>query len=255
MIAVGAGASGCLNMWWDADVDALMVRTRKRDPGGQDQPRRCAGVRAHPGGGLGAHARSRGNWLAAGMLAFTIVFYAVIYSMWLKRATPQNIVVGGAAGALPVVAQATVTGQVTLEGLVLFAIIFMWTPPHFWALALVKSDDYVRAGIPMMPNIAGPDATRSTSGLCRAPRAARPGARRSGSGARLRGRLERRRFRNAGARASRPPLARGRARDAGGPAPLPIPILYLFALFTGPSRGARVQPFPADAGLTMAVPS
>ena len=101
------------------------------------------------------------NWLAAGLLAFTIVFYAVIYSMWLKRATPQNIVIGGAAGALPpVIAQAAVTGGVTLESLALFAIIFMWTPPHFWALALVKAEDYARAGIPMMPNVAGPDATR-----------------------------------------------------------------------------------------------
>ena len=97
------------------------------------------------------------NWLAAGLLAFTIVFYAVIYSMWLKRSTPQNIVIGGAAGALPpVVAQAAVSGAVGCESVILFAIIFIWTPPHFWALALVKSGDYARAGIPMMPNVAGP---------------------------------------------------------------------------------------------------
>src|SRR3712207_6257603 len=101
------------------------------------------------------------NWLAASLLAFTIVFYVVIYSMWLKRATPQNIVIGGLAGALPpVVAQAAATGSVGLESLVLCAIIFIWTPPHFWALALVKSGDYARAGIPMLPNVAGPDSTR-----------------------------------------------------------------------------------------------
>ena len=101
------------------------------------------------------------NWLAAGLLAFTIFFYVVIYSMWLKRSTPQNIVIGGAAGALPpIVAQAAVTGHVGLDSVVLFAIIFIWTPPHFWALALVKSGDYERAGIPMMPNVAGPDSTR-----------------------------------------------------------------------------------------------
>jgi heme o synthase len=162
MIAVGAGASGCLNMWWDADVDALMVRTRKRPiPAGKisRDDALAFGLILAVGSVLMLGLVS--NWLAAGMLAFTIVFYAVIYSMWLKRATPHNIVIGGAAGALPpVVAQAAVTGRVTLESLVLFAIIFMWTPPHFWALALVKSDDYVRAGIPMMPNVAGPDATR-----------------------------------------------------------------------------------------------
>jgi protoheme IX farnesyltransferase len=162
MIAVGAGASGCLNMWWDADVDALMVRTRKRPiPAGKisRDDALAFGLILAVGSVLMLGLVS--NWLAAGMLAFTIVFYAVIYSMWLKRATPHNIVIGGAAGALPpVVAQAAVTGRVTLESLVLFAIIFMWTPPHFWALALVKSDDYARAGIPMMPNVAGPDATR-----------------------------------------------------------------------------------------------
>jgi heme o synthase len=162
MIAVGAGASGCLNMWWDADVDAVMVRTRKRPiPAGKisRDDALAFGLILAVGSVLMLGLVS--NWLAAFLLAFTIVFYAVIYSMWLKRATPQNIVIGGAAGALPpVVAQAAVTGQVTLESLILFAIIFMWTPPHFWALALVKSDDYARAGIPMMPNVAGPDATR-----------------------------------------------------------------------------------------------
>ena len=101
------------------------------------------------------------NLLAAALLAFTIVFYAVVYSMWLKRATAQNIVIGGAAGALPpVIGQAVVTGSVGIESLILFAIIFIWTPPHFWALALIKADEYARAGIPMMPNVAGPASTR-----------------------------------------------------------------------------------------------
>ncbi|TDR94635.1 heme o synthase [Enterovirga rhinocerotis] len=162
MIAIGAGASGCLNMWWDADIDAVMTRTVGRPiPAGKIRAEEalafglflsCASVLL-----LGIIA----NWLAAGLLAFTIVFYVVVYSMGLKRATPQNIVIGGAAGALPpVVGQAAVTGTVHLDSLVLFAIIFMWTPPHFWALALVKAGDYRQAGVPMLPNVAGPDATR-----------------------------------------------------------------------------------------------
>jgi protoheme IX farnesyltransferase len=162
MIAVGAGGSGCLNMWWDADIDAVMVRTRKRPiPAGRIAPDDALGFGLTLSAGSVLMLGLVSNWLAAGLLAFTIAFYAVVYSMWLKRSTPQNIVIGGAAGALPpVVAQAAATGGVTVESLVLFAIIFMWTPPHFWALALVKSDDYARAGIPMMPNVAGPDATR-----------------------------------------------------------------------------------------------
>ena len=162
MIAVGAGASGCLNMWWDADIDELMTRTAKRPiPDGRIRPDEALtfGIVLSVGSVLILGLAS--NWLAAGLLAFTIVFYAVIYSMWLKRATAQNIVIGGAAGALPpVVGQAAVTGHVGIESLVLFAIIFIWTPPHFWALALVKSGEYARAGIPMMPNVAGPDSTR-----------------------------------------------------------------------------------------------
>ena len=148
MIAVGAGASGCLNMWWDADIDALMTRTAKRPiPDGRIRPDEALafGIVLSVGSVLILGLAS--NWLAAGLLAFTIVFYAVIYSMWLKRATAQNIVIGGAAGALP-----PVVGQ--------FAIIFIWTPPHFWALARVKSGEYARAGIPMMPNVAGPASTR-----------------------------------------------------------------------------------------------
>lgn len=162
MIAVGGGASGALNMWWDADIDAVMTRTRKRPiPAGKIQPSEALafGVTLSVGSVIILGLVS--NWLAAGLLAFTIFFYVVVYSMWLKRSTQQNIVIGGAAGALPpIVAQAAVTGHVSWASVVLFAIIFMWTPPHFWALALVKSGDYQRAGIPMMPNVAGPDATR-----------------------------------------------------------------------------------------------
>jgi protoheme IX farnesyltransferase len=162
MIAVGAGASGCLNMWWDADIDAVMTRTAKRPiPAGKIRPDEALAFGLTLSGGSVLVLGIVANWLAAGLLAFTIVFYAVIYSMWLKRSTPQNIVIGGLAGALPpVVAQAAVTGSLGLESLVLCAIIFIWTPPHFWALALVKSGDYARAGIPMLPNVAGPDATR-----------------------------------------------------------------------------------------------
>ncbi len=162
MIAVGAGASGCLNMWWDADIDAVMTRTAKRPiPDGRIRPDEALafGIVLSVGSVLVLGLAS--NWVAAGLLAFTIVFYAVVYSMWLKRATPQNIVIGGAAGALPpIIGQAVVSGTVGIESLVLFLIIFIWTPPHFWALALIKSGEYAKAGIPMMPNVAGPDSTR-----------------------------------------------------------------------------------------------
>jgi protoheme IX farnesyltransferase len=162
MIAVGAGASGCLNMWWDADIDALMTRTAKRPiPDGRILPNEALAFGMVLSVGSVLILGLASNWLAAGLLAFTIVFYAVVYSMWLKRATAQNIVIGGAAGALPpIVGQAAVTGHVSLDSVVLFLIIFIWTPPHFWALALVKSGDYAKAGIPMMPNVAGPDSTR-----------------------------------------------------------------------------------------------
>lgn len=162
MIAVGGGASGCLNMWWDADIDAIMTRTRKRPiPAGKIQPGEALAFGLTLSAGSVLVLGLASNWLAASLLAFTIFFYVVVYSMWLKRTTPQNIVIGGAAGALPpIVAQAAVTGHVAWDSVILFAIIFMWTPPHFWALALVKSGDYERAGIPMMPNVAGPDSTR-----------------------------------------------------------------------------------------------
>src|SRR4051812_23502133 len=162
MIAVGAGASGCLNMWWDADIDALMTRTRKRPiPDGRILPGEALsfGVTLAVGSVLALGLVA--NWLAAAFLAFTIFFYVVIYTMGLKRRTAQNIVIGGAAGALPpVVAWAAATGSLSVEPLLLFLIIFFWTPPHFWALALFRSDDYARAGVPMLPVVAGPDATR-----------------------------------------------------------------------------------------------
>lgn len=161
-IAVGAGASGALNMWWDADIDAVMTRTAKRPIPAGRVPRSEA---AAFGGFLSvlsvALLALASNYLAAGLLAFTIFFYVVVYSMWLKRLTPQNIVIGGAAGALPpVVGWAAVSGGAPLEAWVLFAIIFLWTPPHFWALALYKRGDYERAGIPMMPVVKGEAATR-----------------------------------------------------------------------------------------------
>jgi protoheme IX farnesyltransferase len=162
MIAIGAGASGCLNMWWDADIDAVMTRTRLRPiPAGRVTPEEALAFGVFLSVASVLMLGVIANWLAAGLLAFTILFYVVVYSMGLKRWTAQNIVIGGAAGALPpVVGQAAVTGAVHLDSLILFAIIFIWTPPHFWALALVKSADYGRAGVPMLPNVAGPDATR-----------------------------------------------------------------------------------------------
>jgi heme o synthase len=161
-IATGAGASGALNMWWDADIDVLMARTRLRPvPAGRIPASQALFF------GLTLSLISVlmlaviANLLAAALLAFTIFFYVVIYTMWLKRTTPQNIVIGGAAGALPpMVGYAAATGSMSLGALVLFAIIFLWTPPHFWALALVKSADYGRAGVPMMPNVKGADRTR-----------------------------------------------------------------------------------------------
>ena len=161
-IAVGGGASGALNMWYESDIDALMTRTANRPiPRGRVTP---------------AEALTFGlvlaffsvmtlgilvNWLSAALLAFTIFFYVVVYTMWLKRWTAQNIVIGGAAGALPpVVAWAAATGSLSMEPIWLFLITFFWTPPHFWALALFRNDDYARAGVPMLPVVAGPDATR-----------------------------------------------------------------------------------------------
>jgi heme o synthase len=161
-IAIGAGAAGALNMWYDSDIDQIMTRTRERPI-----PAGMVGRDEALAFGMILSAFSvvvlglATNWLAAGLLGFTIFFYAVIYTMWLKRSTPQNIVIGGAAGAFPpIVAWAAATGTVTLEPVVLFLIIFFWTPPHFWALALVRSGDYARAGVPMLPVVAGVDETR-----------------------------------------------------------------------------------------------
>jgi protoheme IX farnesyltransferase len=161
-IALGAGASGALNMVVDADVDALMARTASRPiPAGRVTREEALAFALPLAVGSVVLLGLVANWTAAGLLAFTIFFYAVVYSIWLKRATPQNIVIGGAAGAFPpMIGQAAATGHVGLEGIVLFAIIFFWTPPHFWALALLKSGDYARAGIPMLPVVAGEGVTR-----------------------------------------------------------------------------------------------
>jgi heme o synthase len=161
-IAVGAGAAGALNMWYDADIDARMARTAGRPiPQGRVTPGEAAGfgltLAAFSIASLGLLV----NWVAASLLAFTIFFYVVVYTIGLKRWTAQNIVIGGAAGALPpVVAWVAATGSLSVEPLLLFLIIFFWTPPHFWALALFRNDDYARAGVPMLPVVAGPDATR-----------------------------------------------------------------------------------------------
>ena len=161
-IAAGAGASGAINQWYDRDIDAVMERTRGRPvPSGAVEPAEALSF------GLVISTLSvlllglASNWLAAGLLAFTIFFYGVVYTIWLKRSTPQNIVIGGAAGALPpVIGWAAVTGGLSIEPLILFAVIFMWTPPHFWALALFRNDDYMRANVPMMPVVAGEAETR-----------------------------------------------------------------------------------------------
>ncbi len=161
-IAVGAGASGAINMWYDADIDAVMKRTRNRPiPKGLVSPGDALGLGATLAVGSVAVMGLAVNWTAAALLAGTIAFYVVIYTMWLKRRTPQNIVIGGAAGAFPpMVGWAAATGGVSLESIVLFAIIFIWTPPHFWALALYRSDDYENAGVPMLPVVAGLKETR-----------------------------------------------------------------------------------------------
>ncbi len=161
-IAVGGGASGALNMWWEADLDALMRRTRGRPiPSGRVTRGEALSI------GLTLAAFSvvmlalATNFVAAGLLAFTIFFYVVIYTMWLKRRTPLNIVIGGAAGAFPpMVGWAVATGGISTESLLMFALTFAWTPPHFWALSLFVKGDYGRAGIPMLPEVAGRRATR-----------------------------------------------------------------------------------------------
>ncbi len=161
-IAIGAGASGALNMWFDADIDAVMARTARRPiPGGRLTRADALGFGLVLSVGSVAMMGLILNWVAAVLLALTIFFYAVIYTMWLKRRTPQNIVIGGAAGAFPpMIGYAAVTGSVTLDSLVLFAIIFMWTPPHFWALALFIRMDFSKAGVPVLPISAGEQVAR-----------------------------------------------------------------------------------------------
>jgi protoheme IX farnesyltransferase len=161
-IAVGAGASGALNMWYDADIDALMQRTAGRPiPRGRIAPEEALAFGVVLAVGAVSTLGVLVSWAAAALLAFTIVFYIVVYTMWLKRRTPQNIVIGGAAGDFPpMVGWAAATGSVSIESILLFLIIFMWTPPHFWALALYRARDYERVGVPMLPVVAGPDETR-----------------------------------------------------------------------------------------------
>lgn len=161
-ITIGSGAAGAINMWYDRDIDAIMTRTQKRPiPDGRISPNEALSfgviltVLSVMLMGLAL------NWVAAGLLAFASFFYVVIYTMLLKRSTPQNIVIGGAAGAFPpLIGWAAVTGDVSLYPLILFAIIFFWTPPHFWALALYKNPDYKKAGVPMMPAVVGAKSTK-----------------------------------------------------------------------------------------------
>jgi protoheme IX farnesyltransferase len=161
-IAAGAGAAGALNMWYDADIDAEMTRTAARPiPKGSITREEALGFGVVLAAGSVMCLGLMANWLAAGLLAATIAFYVVVYTMWLKRTTPQNIVIGGAAGATPpMIGWAAATGSVSLEGFVLSLVIFVWTPPHFWALALLRTRDYARAGVPMLPVTHGPDETR-----------------------------------------------------------------------------------------------
>lgn len=161
-IALGSGASGAINMWYDRDIDAIMKRTKNRPiPAGR--------LRAEDALDFGVTLAVASvmimavgvNLMAAGLLAVAILFYVFIYTMWLKRSTPQNIVIGGAAGAFPpMIGWAAVTGEIAIDSVILFAIVFMWTPPHFWALALYKSDDYAKAGVPMYPVVYGDMATK-----------------------------------------------------------------------------------------------
>ena len=162
-IAVGAGASAALNMWWDADIDRIMKRTINRPiPSGRVQPEEALGLGLALSGFSVILLGLAANWLAAGLLAFTIFFYAVVYTMWLKRSTPQNIVIGGLSGALPpMIGWAVATGTISLESTLMVLLIFMWTPPHFWALAIFVKSDYGRAGVPMLTETHGRRVTRN----------------------------------------------------------------------------------------------
>ena len=162
-IALGAGASGALNMWWDADIDAVMRRTKSRPvPSGKVTADEARAVGLVLSGISVTMLWLATNALAAGLLAFTIFFYAVVYSMWLKRSTPQNIVIGGAAGAFPpMIGWVAATGSISVEACLMFMLIFMWTPPHFWALALFMKEDYSNAGVPMLTVTHGHRVTRN----------------------------------------------------------------------------------------------
>ncbi len=162
-IAVGGGASGALNMWWDADIDRIMRRTRNRPiPAGKVRPEEALAIGLTLAGFSVVMLALATNLLAGAMLAFTIFYYVVVYSMWLKRSTPQNIVIGGAAGAFPpVIGWIAATGSMSFEPWLMFAIVFMWTPPHFWALALFMRSDYDDAGVPMLTVTHGRRTTRA----------------------------------------------------------------------------------------------
>ncbi|AUM73173.1 heme o synthase [Paracoccus jeotgali] len=161
-IAIGGGASGALNMWYDADIDAVMKRTRNRPiPAGRIEGREALAMGLALSGLAVMMLGLATNWFAAGFLAFTIFFYGVVYTIWLKRSTPQNIVIGGAAGAFPpMIGWACVTGGISVESLLMFALVFFWTPPHFWALALFMKEDYHKAGVPMLTVTHGRQVTR-----------------------------------------------------------------------------------------------
>ena len=173
-IALGAGAAAALNQWYEADLDALMKRTRNRPLPAGRMERQSA---LHFGVGLGVFSvllmGLATNWLAAAVLAVSILFYVLVYTVWLKRRTPQNIVIGGAAGAFPpMIGWAAVTGEVSVPSIALFLLIFMWTPPHFWALSLFVRSDYANAGVPMLPVVSGPTVTRQQIALYTLPMAA-----------------------------------------------------------------------------------
>ncbi|MGF1609710.1 MAG: heme o synthase [Kiloniellales bacterium] len=161
-IAIGAGAAAAINMWYDRDIDALMERTRKRPiPAGRVAPAKALAFGITLGLFSVMFMGVTVNWTAAMLLALANGFYVFVYTIWLKRRTPQNIVIGGAAGAFPpLIGWAAVTGGVSIEPIVLFLIIFLWTPPHFWALALCRAGDYAKAGVPMLPVVAGKAETR-----------------------------------------------------------------------------------------------
>lgn len=156
-IAIGAGASGAINMWYDRDIDAVMSRTKTRAiPSGKITAEAALTFGILLAGGSVMVMGLAVNWVAATLLMVTIMFYVFVYTVWLKRRTPQNIVIGGAAGAFPpMIGWAAATGTVSVESIILFAIIFIWTPPHFWALSLYRSDDYKAASVPMMPLVHG----------------------------------------------------------------------------------------------------